>query len=114
MALTTRNEIMIGIMGHHGDDYQFLDPRIPTPRNYAEYKDSVERMGGQPATEAQLEAGLLKADADREKVAQDRQAAQAAVLQKLGITEEDLPALRDALAVSAVEVGAPGLGESRG
>ena len=63
MAIDTRNKVMRGIQGHHGDGWEGLDDALPTPNNYAEYVTSVNSEGLEaPATEAELEAGILVID----------------------------------------------------
>jgi hypothetical protein len=97
MAIDDRNKVMVGIMGHHGDDYRGLDPKLPTPTNYAEYVASVQRKGGKPATEAQLEAGIAKVEADNLARKAKNVEDETDVLKKLGLTRGDLRNLKTAL-----------------
>lgn len=50
---------MKGIQGHFGDNYPHLDNKKKTPNNFAEYLDSCTDV---PATEAELEAGIVVVD----------------------------------------------------
>lgn len=97
MAIDDKNKVMVGIMGHHGDDYRGLDPKLPTPRNYAEYKKSVESLGGRPATEAQLEAGIAKVESDKLARKAEQATKETSILTKLKLTREDLRDLKEAM-----------------
>jgi len=97
MAIDTRNKVMQGIEGHHGSDFKDLDPKLPTPSTYAEYVISVNGMSGTPATEAELEAGIVKFDADAATAVTLAATEKADILTLLGITEDDLKKLNRVL-----------------
>ena len=60
---------MKGIQGHFGDNYLHLDSKKKTPNNYAEYLDSCTDV---PATEAELEAGIVVVDQARADLETER------------------------------------------